>query len=261
MIFAGSIGHIDGSVQAAGTQIANDIVGSRVALTDKQKTLVSKGSMMVFIALAAVLAYFTNGMDRLQLLAQISYQAVVQISVPLFLGIFFKFGNKNGALAGMIVGFACAAVLTVAFPDDIPALGSITGGVVALAINLIVYVAVSKLTKTSPQERARVDELFAVAADGERAVVAGGTTVPGMAAVSEGVAEREVAAGCAGAAAVNVVASRVATCGNAASVMIRKEPADASGGLAAGKVAGAVSAAREVAAGCAGAGAAAANAS
>ncbi len=67
----------------------------------------------------------------------------------------------------MIVGFACAAVLTVAFPDDIPALGSITGGVVALAINLIVYVAVSKLTGTTAKERARVDELFAVAADGE----------------------------------------------------------------------------------------------
>ena len=225
--------------------------------------------MMLFIALAAVLAYFTNGMDRLQLLAQISYQAVVQISVPLFLGIFFKFGNKNGALAGMIVGFACAAVLTVAFPDDIPALGSITGGVVALAINLIVYVAVSKLTKTSPQERARVDELFAVAADGERGLVAGGSAVPGMAAVGEtervaerGI-EREVAAGCAGAGAASAVASvmagAVATCGNAAGVMIRKEPADASGGLGAGKVAGAVSAAREAAAGCAGA--AAANAS
>lgn len=154
----------------------------------------------------------------------------------------------------MIVGFACAAVLTVAFPDDIPALGSITGGVVALAINLIVYVAVSKLTKTSPQERARVDELFAVAADGERAVVAGDATVPGMAAVSERVAEREVAAGCAGAAAVNVVASGVATCGNAAGVMIREEPAGVSGGLGAGKVAGAVSAACEAAAGCAGAG-------
>lgn len=256
MIFAGSIGHIDGSVQAAGTQIANDIVGSRVALTDKQKTVVSKGSMMVFIALAAVLAYFTNGMDRLQLLAQISYQAVVQISVPLFLGIFFKFGNKNGALAGMIVGFACAAVLTVAFPDDIPALGSITGGVVALAINLIVYVAVSKLTGTTAKERARVDELFAVAADGERSVAAGGVTAPGMAAVSaaERVAEREVSAGCAGAGVASVMASAVATCGNAAGVMIREEPTGASGGLGTGKVTGAVSAAREVAARHAGAG-------
>lgn len=34
MIFAGSIGHIDGSVQAAGTQIANDIVGSKIELFD-----------------------------------------------------------------------------------------------------------------------------------------------------------------------------------------------------------------------------------
>lgn len=149
MIFAGSIGHIDGSVQAAGTQIANDIVGSRVALTDKQKTLVSKGSMMVFIALAA---------------------------------------------------------------------------------------------------------------DGERGVVAGGSAVPGMAAVGEAEhvaergTEREAAAGCAGAGAASAVASvmagAVATCGNAAGVMIREEPASTSGGLGAGKVAGAVSAACADAAGC-----------
>ena len=156
----------------------------------------------------------------------------------------------------MIVGFACAAVLTVAFPDDIPALGSITGGVVALAINLIVYVAVSKLTGTTAKERARVDELFAVAADGERSVAAGGVTAPGMAAVSaaERVVEREVSAGCAGAGVANVMASVVATCGNAAGVMIREEPTGTSGGLGKGKVTGSVSAAREVAARHAGAG-------
>lgn len=181
MIFAGSIGHIDGSVQAAGTQIANDIVGSRRQLTDTQKTLVSKGSMAVFIAVAAVIAYFTNGMDRLQLLAQMSYQGVVQISVPLFLGIFFKFGNKNGALAGMVVGFVTAAVLTVAYPDDIAALGSITSGIVALVLNLIVYVAVSLATKTTRLEQNRVDELFEVAAGGARQSVVAGGAVPGMA--------------------------------------------------------------------------------
>ncbi len=184
MIFAGSIGHIDGSVQAAGTQIANDIVGSRRQLTDTQKTLVSKGSMAVFIAIAAVIAYFTNGMDRLQLLAQMSYQGVVQISVPLFLGIFFKFGNKNGALAGMIVGFVTAAALTIVYPDDIAALGSITSGIVALALNLIVYVAVSLATKTTRLEQNRVDELFEVAAGGSRRSVVAGGAVPGMAAVA-----------------------------------------------------------------------------
>lgn len=71
MIFAGSIGHIDGSVQAAGTQIANDIIGSRKSLTDRQKTIFSKACMVVFVLVSAVLAYFANGMPRLQLLAPI----------------------------------------------------------------------------------------------------------------------------------------------------------------------------------------------
>lgn len=222
MIFAGSIGHIDGSVQAAGTQIANDIVGSKIELSDVQKTIVSKGSMVLFIALAAVLAYFTNGMDRLQLLAQISYQAVVQISVPLFLGIFFKFGNKNGALAGMIVGFVVAATLTIAFPDDIPALGSITGGVVALFVNLIVYVAVSLLTTTPDAERTRVDELFDVARGGKRSTVTVGAAVPGMVTVAEGEGTACEAT------------TSVATCDDAVATAIAESESE---GLAASKVA------------------------
>ena len=250
MIFAGSIGHIDGSVQAAGTQIANDIVGSKIELSDVQKTIVSKGSMVLFIALAAVLAYFTNGMDRLQLLAQISYQAVVQISVPLFLGIFFKFGNKNGALAGMIVGFVVAAALTVTFPDDIPALGSITGGVVALFVNLFVYVAVSLLTKTLDAERTRVDELFDVARGGKRSTVTVGAAVPGMAAVAEGEGTACEAA------------TSVATCDDAAATAIAESESE---GLAASKVASIATAAsslREAAvASCARAGGAPAEAS
>lgn len=250
MIFAGSIGHIDGSVQAAGTQIANDIVGSKIELSDVQKTIVSKGSMVLFIALAAMLAYFTNGMDRLQLLAQISYQAVVQISVPLFLGIFFKFGNKNGALAGMIVGFVVAAALTIAFPDDIPALGSITGGVVALFVNLFVYVAVSLLTKTPDAERTRVDELFDIARGGKRSTVTVGAAVPGMAAVAEGEGTACEAA------------TSVATCDDAVATAMAESESE---GLAASKVASIATAAsslREAAvASCARAGGAPAEAS
>ena len=169
-----------------------------------------------------MLAYFTNGMDRLQLLAQISYQAVVQISVPLFLGIFFKFGNKNGALAGMIAGFVVAAGLTIAFPDDIPALGSITGGVVALFVNLLVYVTVSLLTKTPDAERTRVDELFDIARGGRRGTVTVGAAVPGMASVAEG---EGVACG---------TAASVTTCEEtAATAMAENEPE----GLPASKVA------------------------
>lgn len=163
MIFAGSIGHIDGSVQAAGTQIANDIVGSKVKLNDEQKTHISKMCMVIFIAVAAILAYFTNGMTRLQLLAQISYAGIIQISVPLFFGLFTKFGNKQGAMAGMISGFVVAAVLTFVYPDDIPMLMSMTGGVVGLVVNLIAYIGVSVFTKTPESEQKRVDELFRIA--------------------------------------------------------------------------------------------------
>ncbi|MCH3942398.1 MAG: sodium:solute symporter family protein [Atopobiaceae bacterium] len=198
MIFAGSIGHIDGSVQAAGTQIANDIIGSRVKMDDRQKTIVSKSCMVAFIVIAAVLAYFTNGMSRLQLLAQISYQGIIQISVPLFLGLFFKFGNKNGALAGMGAGFVVAAVLTVIYPDDIAALGSITGGVIGLIVNLVLYVAVSLLTKTTDEERDHVDELFRVAADSEddsvlEGIPAGAAPAPAALASEPGAAAEQAA--------------------------------------------------------------------
>lgn len=165
IVFAASMGHIDGAVQVCGLQIANDIVGGgRRQFTDAQLTRIAKGSMAVFMAAAAALAFVTFDMPRLQLLAQISYQGIVQLAVPLFLGIFWRGGNKHGALAGMLGGFVVAAVLTWVYPDDIAGLGSLTSGIVGLAVNLVLFVAVSAATGRSQQERARVDEFFAVAA-------------------------------------------------------------------------------------------------
>lgn len=165
MVFAASMGHIDGSVQVCGLQIANDLVNSpRRPLTDHQLTRVAKGSMIVFMALAGVVAYLTFNFDRLQLLAQVSYQGIVQLAVPLFLGIFWRGGNKHGALWGLLTGALTALVLTIIYPDDIKALGSITSGIVALGVNLVVYLVVSAVTGTSTEERRRVDELFEVGA-------------------------------------------------------------------------------------------------
>ncbi|AWH01480.1 sodium:solute symporter family protein [Rhodococcus ruber] len=164
MVFAASMGHIDGSVQVCGLQIANDLINSeKRPLTDNQLTYVAKTSMVVFMGLAAVVAYLTFDMTRLQLLAQISYQGIVQIAIPLFLGIFWRGGNKYGAVAGMVSGFVVALVLTVVYPDDIAGLGSLTGGVVGMVVNLLVYLVVSAFTGTSEAEKRRVDEMFAVA--------------------------------------------------------------------------------------------------
>ncbi|WFR72858.1 hypothetical protein P9209_02845 [Prescottella defluvii] len=165
MVFAASMGHIDGSVQVCGLQIANDIIRSeKRPLTDTTLTYVAKSSMIVFMAAAALVAYLTFDMARLQLLAQISYQGIVQLAVPLFLGIFWRGGNKYGAVAGMSVGFLTAVALTWFYPDDIAGLGSLTGGVVALALNLVVYLVVSAMTGISDDERSRVDALFVEAA-------------------------------------------------------------------------------------------------
>lgn len=164
IVFAASMGHIDGAVQVCGLQIANDIVkGPSGRITDAQLTRVAKVSMIAFMLTAGVVAFFTFNMDRLQLLAQMSYQGIIQLAVPIFLGIFWKGGNKYGVIAGMLSGFGLASILTIAYPDDIPFLGSITGGVLGLGLNLLVFFVVSALTGRTPADRARVDEFFAVA--------------------------------------------------------------------------------------------------
>ena len=164
IVFAASMGHIDGSVQVCGLQIANDLVNTaKRPLSDKQLTRVAKTSMMGFMAAAGVVAFFTFNMDRLQLLAQISYQGIVQLAVPLFFGIFWRGGNKQGAVAGMVSGFLVAMVLTWIFPDDIRVLGSLTGGIVGIAVNLVVILAAAWFIKTDDEEKARVATMFEVA--------------------------------------------------------------------------------------------------
>ncbi|WP_168705487.1 sodium:solute symporter family protein [Gordonia paraffinivorans] len=173
IVFAAQMGHTDASVQVAGLQVSNDIVATLVRrpLSDHQLTVIAKASMVVYMLLAGVIAFATFNFDRLQLLAQISYQGIIQLSVPLFLGIFWKGGNKYGAIWGMVSGFVIAAALTGVYNDDIRALGSLTSGIVGLAVNLVVFLIVSAVTGHSEEDRAHVEEMFA-AAKGESALAA-----------------------------------------------------------------------------------------
>jgi SSS family solute:Na+ symporter len=164
IVFAASMGHIDGSVQVCGLQIANDLVNTtKRPLSDKRLTQVAKTSMLVFMIAAGVVAYATFNMTRLQLLAQISYQGVIQLAVPLFLGIFWRGGNKQGAVAGMLSGFLVAMVMTWIYPDDVRWLGSLTGGIVGLVVNLAVFLAAAALIGTADADKARVNEMFEAA--------------------------------------------------------------------------------------------------
>ena len=176
IVLAASIGHVDGCVQVCGTQFANDLATWNAPRTDRQKTILAKVGMVVFISAASVLAYLTFDYARLQLLAQISYQGIIQLAVPLFFGIFSRRGNKQGVIAGMLVGIFVAIVLTTIYPDDIPQLGSLTSGIIGLIFNAVIFVACAFAIKPSAAEVKRVDDLFAIAASAPRV----GNAVPAM---------------------------------------------------------------------------------
>jgi Na+/proline symporter len=161
IVLAASIGHVDGCVQVCGTQFANDLMTWHSPRSDRQLTILAKSGMAAFIIVAAVLAYLTFNFSRLQLLAQISYQGIIQLAVPLFFGIFSTFGNKQGALSGMTLGIVVSLILTCFYPDDIPALGSLTSGMVGLGFNLMAFVLCGVIFKHDASEQQRLQQLFA----------------------------------------------------------------------------------------------------
>ena len=121
-----------------------------------------KVSVGVLTLLAGAIAVATTNVlsSGMVALAQVSYQGIVQLAPTVFLGIFWRRGNATAACAAMVLGFATACVLQLLFPIAIPALGGMTSGVAALAVNFAVYVAVSYLKPSGEDEKRRVDELF-----------------------------------------------------------------------------------------------------
>ncbi|WP_416429784.1 sodium:solute symporter family protein [Paenarthrobacter nicotinovorans] len=163
IVFAATMGFVDGVVQSLGTQVANDIVGVVRPLRDKQEIIVAKVAMVVFVGLGLVVAYNTYNWPNLVNLAQISYQVIIQLSVPIFAGLFWKRGNKIAAIAGMVSGTVIAIAMSIPYfaeAGTIPWLAGISAGLVGVAVNLIVYVACSYAFPSTTLERARVSDLF-----------------------------------------------------------------------------------------------------
>ncbi|GFG55543.1 sodium:solute symporter [Mycolicibacterium agri] len=160
-VLAATMGNVGANLQALGAQIANDVVGVArgTRVEDARWGKVSVG-VLTLVAGAVAVATTDALASGMVALAQVSYQGIVQLAPTLFLGIFWRRGNAAAACAAMIVGFATACVLQLMYPIAIPVLGGLTSGVVALAVNFVVYVAVSYAAPATPDERRRVAELF-----------------------------------------------------------------------------------------------------
>ena len=60
----------------------------------------------------------------------------------------------------MSVGFILACSLGWFWPDDMEFLGSLTAGMVALFVNIFLYVVLSIAIPNSAEEKARVNKMF-----------------------------------------------------------------------------------------------------
>lgn len=166
VLLAASMGHADGSIQATGAQIASDLVGNYVKLSHKKLILVSKIGMGVITLGCAWFA--TLNLPSLFTLAALAYQGVIQLAVPLFVGIWWKRGNRYGAIAGMSVGFITAMALEFAYPNYLPWAGGLSSGVVALMLNLVIYIVLAYALPMPAEEKERVDSLFSLVSNSRK---------------------------------------------------------------------------------------------
>ncbi len=160
VVLAGTMGNVDGNVQACGAQIANDIVGAYLRLDHKRAVLSAKIGMLAITLLSAWLA--TRTISHLVTLAILSYQGIIQLAVPQYLGIFWKRGNAIGSILGTVVGFVLAIFLQAIYPDGPAWAWGLTSGVLALVVNASVYVGCAVLLPHADAERRRINDLFAL---------------------------------------------------------------------------------------------------
>lgn len=166
-VIGATLGNVGANIQAVGAQAANDIVGL-IGRKEQTDVRVAKWAVAITTTISAVIAFGTLGsVSGLVGLAMLSYQGIVQLAPTLLIGIFWKRATAAGAISGMIVGFTLAAILQVLYPAEIPWLGGLTSGIVAMAVNALVLVLVSLLRPQNDSERSRVNELWAITAADE----------------------------------------------------------------------------------------------
>jgi SSS family solute:Na+ symporter len=158
VLLAASMGHIDGNIQATGSQIANDLIGNYFELNTKQLIVISKIGMLALTILASWFSCME--LPALFSLAVLAYQGIIQLAVPQFMGIFWKRGNKYGAITSMSVGFTVAVTLELLYHGTLPWAYGLTSGAVALGVNVIIYVLMAYLIPQDASEKKRVNDLF-----------------------------------------------------------------------------------------------------
>jgi len=155
VILAGALSMMDSMISSWAIVFSNDVV---TPFNDKMKQstqLTMARVITVVIAVAGLLISMTDLPTIVQILTRV-YQGIVQFFPAVFIGIFWKRGNKIGAWASVITGLGIVVYFAFTQPDYVPFLDGMQGGLLGVGIAAVVYVICGYLFKSDEG----VDEVF-----------------------------------------------------------------------------------------------------
>lgn len=157
IILAAGMSSIDSQLTTMGVVVSWNIVKeAKPEMSTERAVNVSRIVIVAWVLVAFYLATL-----ELPLLAKIAiwaYEGIVHLFPAIALGLFWRRGNKYGAVAGIVIGLLVTYGINFAYAPSMgePAILGYTGAIVGLPINIAIYVVGAYLGSDVPY----VDDLF-----------------------------------------------------------------------------------------------------
>lgn len=147
IILAGSLSMMDSMLSSWATVFTNDVITPfKPGISTKAQVKIARVFTIIIGGIGLLIA-MTELPTIVQILTRV-YQVIVQAFPVVVLGLFWKRGNKVAAWGGTLIGFVVVIFFSFTQPDYIPMFNGMQGGLVALAINFIVYIILSLVIKS-----------------------------------------------------------------------------------------------------------------
>jgi len=147
-ILAAAISTINSQLLSSASLVAEDIVDTltKEDMTSKRVTWVTRVVVLSLTVIIFVLAMLPSGAGFLVPIASLGFGLGLQL-VPSALGmLYFKSVTEAGAFLGLVLGVVVMALIAIT-QIDIP----VGPGIAGIMVNIIVTVAVSKVTRKVPE--------------------------------------------------------------------------------------------------------------
>lgn len=151
---AASMSTLSSATMTAGVMLGKNLL--RFLHLNERQTFTYSRVLTIVIGITAVFIA-TMEISRMVSLILYLYDCIVQVAIPILLGLYWKRGNVHGAFTGTIAGMLIV-ILNGSFPWLTSWAGGWSPGIVGLLANLILYIGVSLLT---PKQE-HVNELFTI---------------------------------------------------------------------------------------------------